>query len=60
MRVCYTEVERSIECDAAELETKKGQNRGLLGGTDMLDCENGMRSGQASSCILVRVVHAYE
>jgi hypothetical protein len=49
-----------IECDAGEVEGQTGQNRHSLGGTMLLDCENGERGGLASSCILVRVVRAYE
>jgi hypothetical protein len=60
VRVCYTEVMSPSELDAAELESKKGQNCDSLGGANMLDCDKGESCGRTSSSILVRVVHAFK
>ena len=60
MRIGYTEVLSPIELIARELEFKKGQKWHSLGETMLLDFDNGESCGLASSCIPVRIVHAYE
>lgn len=60
MRESYTVELSSIELIAVELESKKGQNSNRLGDDDSLVCANGESDGLASSCVRVRLMHAYE
>jgi hypothetical protein len=60
VRVVYAVSLSRVEQHAGQLERKTGEKWHSLGGTPMLDRENGEREGAASSCILVRAVHAYE
>jgi hypothetical protein len=60
VRVPYIDAFSLIQCDAAEIDAQTCQNHDSLGETATLARENDERCERASSCILVRVVDAYE
>ncbi len=60
MRVVYHYILMPIACVDGEFESKVGLKSSFYGGSQFLDRKNGKRDGLASSCILMRTVHAYE
>ena len=60
MNIVYHEMRSPGASDAAELESKKGQNEQFLGKITSVDLENGESDGLASSCVGMRVMSAYE
>jgi hypothetical protein len=60
MRDSYSDELSSIELNAAELESKKGQKSNPLGDEHSLVRDNGESDELSSSCMRLRLMHVYE